>query len=238
MRRDKSIVTNPLRDLFAGLAPSYERVNHALTLGLDVRWRASAARTAVRAGGALWLDVCSGTGDMARELRRRARPDTRIVALDFCRPMLEESVARAVREGPFEFVLADVKSLPFPSGIFDLITISFATRNIHLSRRVLTETFGEFRRVLKPDGRFVNLETSQPRFGPVRFLFRTYVRTIVLPLGRRISGSKAGYAYLSSSIPKFYPAEELAAILRKAGFSKVEFRRLLFGASAIHVAIK
>jgi len=231
-------VTNTLRDLFAGLAPSYERVNHVLTLGLDVRWRASAARTAVRAGGTLWLDVCSGTGDMARELRRRARPDTRIVALDFCRPMLEESVARAVREGPFEFVLADVQALPFPGRTFDLITISFATRNIHLSRRVLTETFGEFRRVLRPGGRFVNLETSQPRFGPVRFLFRAYVRTIVLPLGKRMSGSKAGYAYLSSSIPEFYSAEELTAILKEAGFPRVAFRRFLFGASAVHIAVK
>jgi len=231
-------VTNTLRDLFAGLAPSYERVNHVLTLGIDVRWRKAAARTAVRAGGTLWLDVCSGTGEMARELRQRARPETRIVALDFCRPMLEESVARAVRERPSEFVLADAKTLPFAGGTFDLITISFATRNINLSPKVLTETFGEFRRILKPGGRFVNLETSQPRLRPVRFFFRAYVRTFVLPIGRRLSGSNAGYAYLSRSITEFYPAEKLASILKEAGFAHVRFRRFLFGASALHVAVK
>ncbi len=227
-----------LREIFAGLASTYERVNHVLTLGLDVPWRRRAARIAARGGGPRWLDVCSGTGDMARHLRRWAEPGTRIVALDFCRPMLARSAGRPAGEAVFDFVLADAALLPFPDASFDLLTVAFATRNLNLSRAGLTGTFREFLRVLKPGGRFVNLETSQPRFRPVRLIFRAYVRVFVLPIGRRLSGSNAGYDYLSRSIPEFYPAEELAAILMEAGFPAVTFRRFLFGASAVHLAVK
>jgi demethylmenaquinone methyltransferase/2-methoxy-6-polyprenyl-1,4-benzoquinol methylase len=152
--------------------------------------------------------------------------------------MLARSAARPPRDGVFEYVLAEAAALPFPDASFDLLTVAFATRNLNLSRAVLSGTFREFRRALKPGGRFVNLETSQPRFRPVRHLFRAYVRTFVRPVGCCLSGSSAGYAYLSSSIRQFYPAEELAAILKEAGFSRVTFRRFFFGASAVHVAIK
>ncbi len=226
-----------LREIFSRLAPTYERVNHVLTLGLDVFWRRRAARAAARSGGSRWLDVCSGTGDMARELSRGAPSGTWIVALDFCRPMLDLSAARQPAEGGFEFVLADAARLPFPDAAFDLVTVAFATRNLSLSRAALIATFSEFHRALRPGGRFVNLETSQPRFRPVRFLFRVYVRTFVPPVGRRLSGAHAGYGYLSESISEFYPAEELAGILKAAGFSRVIFRRLMFGAAAVHIAV-
>ncbi len=227
-----------LRDIFAGLASTYERANHALTMGLDVSWRRRAAQAAARGGGSIWLDVCSGTGDMARQLRRCAEPGTRIAALDFCRPMLDLSAARPPAEGGFEFILADAARLPFPDAAFDLVTVAFAARNLNLSPGALTATFREFHRALRPGGRYVNVESSQPRFGPMRFLFRAYVRTFVLPVGRRLSGAGAGYAYLSESITKFYSPEELAGILKAAGFSRVTFRRLMFGAAAIHIAIK
>jgi demethylmenaquinone methyltransferase / 2-methoxy-6-polyprenyl-1,4-benzoquinol methylase len=227
-----------LREIFSGLASTYEKVNHALTLGLDIPWRRRAAKAAARWGGSLWLDVCSGTGDMARELRKRAASGTRIVALDFCRPMLDCSASRPPAAGAFEFVLADAAILPFPAATFDLVTVAFATRNLNLSREALTRTCQGFHRVLKPGGRYVNVETSQPRLRPVRFLFRAYVKAFVLPVGRRLSGRGPGYAYLSESIPEFYAAEELAGILREAGFSRVTFRRLLFGAAAYHVAVK
>jgi demethylmenaquinone methyltransferase / 2-methoxy-6-polyprenyl-1,4-benzoquinol methylase len=227
-----------LREIFAGLAPTYERVNHALTLGLDVSWRRRAARDAARGGGALWLDVCSGTGDMARQLARRAAPGARIVALDFCKPMLDLAAARPPEGVGLDFVLADASRLPFPDAVFDLVTVAFATRNLNLSRAALAAAFGEFHRALRPGGRYVNVESSRPRFRIVGFFFRAYVRIVVRAVGRRLSGTEPGYDYLSTSIPEFYPPEELAAILRDAGFSRVSFRRLLFGAAAIHVAVK
>jgi demethylmenaquinone methyltransferase/2-methoxy-6-polyprenyl-1,4-benzoquinol methylase len=139
---------------------------------------------------------------------------------------------------PVDFVLGDVKRLPFPDGTFDLVTISFATRNINLSREVLTATFAEFRRVLRPGARFVNLETSQPRLRVVRSLFHAYIKVIVKRVGTRISGSRAGYAYLATTIPRFYGARELAGILKDAGFASVAVKPLLLGAAAIHIARK
>jgi demethylmenaquinone methyltransferase/2-methoxy-6-polyprenyl-1,4-benzoquinol methylase len=225
----------PLREIFGEVAETYERVNRVLTLGFDRRWRRATARRAARQGGSRWLDVCSGTGEMAENLARRAPEGTEIVALDFSLPMLSHARTKTMAR-PVAFVLGDVKSLPFPDATFDLATISFATRNINLSRPVLVATFGEIRRVLKPGGRFVNLETSQPRWGIVRKLFHAYVAALVRRVGSRISGSTAGYAYLSTTIPRFYGAEELAAILREAGFASVSVKRLLFGAAAIHVS--
>lgn len=225
----------PLQRLFAEVAPTYELVNRVLTFGLDAHWRRKAARLAAAGGGAAWLDVCSGTGETAVNLRALAPPGTRVVALDFCRPMLARAAAKpAGRE--IDFVLGDVKALPFADAGLDLITISFATRNINLSRAALVRTFAEFRRVLRPGGRFVNLETSQPRSRIVRALFHAYIRLVVRRVGALISGSQAGYAYLGTTIPRFYPAEELAAVLKEAGFSQVRVKRLMFGAAAIHLA--
>jgi demethylmenaquinone methyltransferase/2-methoxy-6-polyprenyl-1,4-benzoquinol methylase len=226
-----------LRILFAGVAPTYERVNHILTLGFDRSWRKAAAMTAVSGGGKVWLDVCTGTGEMAQALLRFGPDAAMVIAADFCLPMLSEAVLKGLGTRA-AFVAADVKRLPFPDASFELVTISFATRNIHLSRDILADTFGEFCRVLRPGGRLVNLETSQPSSRIVRTIFHAYIRTVVKPVGTRISGSRAGYAYLASTIPKFYSPAELTAILSKAGFSSVSFRRLLFGAAAIHTAIK
>lgn len=226
-----------LQEIFGEVAGTYEWVNRVLTLGLDRPWRRAAAERAVRDGGTRWLDVCSGTGEMAQNLSRRAPGDVEIVALDFSLPMLSQARAKAMPR-PVGFVLGDVKRLPFPDRTFDLVTISFATRNINLSRPVLAAIFAEFRRVLRPGGRFVNLETSQPKNRLVRALFHAYVKLMVKRVGTRISGSRAGYAYLSSTIPKFYGGDELAAILKEAGFDSVSVRRLLFGAAAIHLSRK
>jgi demethylmenaquinone methyltransferase/2-methoxy-6-polyprenyl-1,4-benzoquinol methylase len=227
----------PLREIFGEVAGTYELVNRVLTLGLDRPWRRKAAKRAARGGGTRWLDVCSGTGEMAEDLSRRAGDGVEIVALDFSRPMLERARAKGMA-GRVRFVLGDVKRLPFPDGRFDLVTISFATRNINLSRDILTATYAEVRRVLRPGGRFVNLETSQPKNRFVRALFHAYVKVMVRRVGTRISGSRAGYAYLASTIPRFYGAAELAAILREAGFAAVSVRPLFLGAAAIHVAAR
>ncbi len=226
-----------LKELFAEVAPTYERANHILTFGLDRLWRRRAARWAAGTGGKIWLDVCSGSGDMARALLQRARVGIRVVAADFCLPMLEQAVGPDKKHRPLA-VSADVRCLPFPEEVFDLVTISFATRNINLSRAVLRATFKEFRRVLRPGGVFVNVETSQPRSRVIRALFHAYVKAAVKPIGSRISGSLPGYAYLASTIPRFYSPEDLANVLEEAGFSSIIWKRLFCGVAAIHWGVK
>jgi demethylmenaquinone methyltransferase / 2-methoxy-6-polyprenyl-1,4-benzoquinol methylase len=233
----KAKPARPLRELYTELADTYERTNRILTLGLDRIWRRRAARRAAEGGGTLWLDVCSGTGEMARDLSRLAPPGTRIVAADFSLPML--SYARTKRfAAPASFVLAEAKRLPLPDASVDLVTVSFATRNLAPSREILAAAFREFHRVLKPGGRFLNLETSQPRNRLIRAMFHAYVALGVKRIGYGISGSRAGYAYLAASMRGFYGPDELALILSEAGFAPIAIAPLMFGASAVHLAVK
>jgi demethylmenaquinone methyltransferase/2-methoxy-6-polyprenyl-1,4-benzoquinol methylase len=226
-----------LKRLFSEVSDNYELVNHVLTFGLDIYWRGKAAREAAKAGGSLWLDVCSGTGEMAQNLSRLAGKQVRIVSADFCLPMMSKALEKSAVP-QILFSLSEAKALPFLDRTFDLVTISFATRNINSRRDILLENLREFWRVLKPGGLFVNLETSQPPARLFRRLLHLYARFVVKPIGSFLSGSPAGYAYLSSTIPRFYPPEEFSLILKQAGFERVFFRLLLFGVSAIHTAIK
>jgi demethylmenaquinone methyltransferase/2-methoxy-6-polyprenyl-1,4-benzoquinol methylase len=204
---------------------------------MDIVTRKRAARTAAVDGGSHWLDVCSGTGELAGYLNRYSRNGTKIFAADFSYPML--SLARAKPFGnKINFTLSEAGKLPFGDGTFDLITISYATRNLNSTPEGLLHHFSEFNRVLKPGGRFVNLETSQPESSVMRKLVHLYVKLTVAPIGGLISGSGAGYRYLSGSIRSFYTAEQLAEILLMAGFSEVTFKRQFFGVSAIHKAVK
>jgi demethylmenaquinone methyltransferase/2-methoxy-6-polyprenyl-1,4-benzoquinol methylase len=230
-------VRKGIQRIFSDVVKTYELVNHVLTFGLDIIWRRKAARLASRNGGSHWLDVCSGTGEMALNLSRQANKRVKIVSVDFCPPMLERGKEK--RNIPdLSPVLADAVCLPFPDETFDIVTISFATRNINPRKDVLIDHLKEFCRVLKPGGSFINLETSQPSVKMIQTLFHLYIKLTVKPLGYFISGSKAGYDYLSFTIPRFYPSEEFSSIIKEAGFSQVTHRPLFLGVAAIHSAKK
>ena len=229
--------TSSVEKMFSEVPATYELVNHVLTLGLDIVWRRRAAKIAATADGGQWADMCTGTGEMAALLSRLAPEGTTIYGIDFSEPMLEQARKKPEADR-INFVTSDIKALPFPDASFDLITMSFATRNINLSKDVLIQSFGEFYRLLKPGGRFVNLETSRPSFWPVRKCFHLYIKLFVKLIGTRISGSRDAYTYLAATIPRFYSAQELADIMRRAGFDKVTFQQYMFGAAAIHQAMK
>jgi demethylmenaquinone methyltransferase/2-methoxy-6-polyprenyl-1,4-benzoquinol methylase len=133
---------------------------------------------------------------------------------------------------------ADAMHLPFPDESLDLVMMSFATRNINRSVEALSGTFAEYYRVLRRGGRFLNLETSRPPSRLVRRCLDLYVRLFVQMIGGRISGSRRAYAYLATTIPRFYAPDELAAILRTVGFAQVTYQRQLLGVAAIHECVK
>jgi demethylmenaquinone methyltransferase/2-methoxy-6-polyprenyl-1,4-benzoquinol methylase len=226
-----------VRDMFAEVPRTYELVNHLFTGGLDIVWRRRAASIASAAGGTAWLDVCTGTGEMAADLGERAGRDTLVVGVDFSMPMMRAG-ARRPRSESVLFACAAAESLPFSDGQFDLVTISFATRNIAASRESLLRALREFHRVLAPGGRLVNLETSQPRSRIARTLFHWYARSVVRAVGEMISGSRAAYSYLSGSLLRFYGTSELAALMREAGFPRVRYRPMTGGIVAVHEAMK
>ena len=227
-----------IQQMFAKVPHTYERVNRSITLGMDRRWRRQLVRQAVSGTPAgNWVDMCTGTGEIAVYLKQLAPAGTLVCGVDFTAGMLE--IARRKPEASsVRFIAADIKALPFTENSLDLITMSFATRNINLDRETLVHSFAGYCRALKPGGRFVNLESSRPPVSLIRWLNDLFIRLPVRSTGSRISGSESPYAYLARTIPRFYTAAELAEILRDAGFGQVSFRRLFFGAVAIHEAVK
>jgi len=228
---------NYIKEIFSEVPKTYELVNHVLTFGMDILWRRKAVKIASTANQGDWLDMCTGTGEIAIYLKRIAPEGTKIHAADFSPAMVAKAQNKTETKN-INFVSADIKALPFPDNSFDLITMSFATRNINLNKEVLVKSFAELNRVLKPGGLFVNLETSQPPFWIIRFFFHLYMNLFVAQIGGLISRSKTGYKYLAKSIPLFYSADELADIMLQAGFDKVTYQRLMLGAAAIHQARK
>ena len=223
--------------VFSEVAHHYELVNHILTFGLDIPWRKRAAQIAAVGEGTLWLEVCSGTGDMATNLMKHAGPETKIVVSDFSLPMLSKAKDKEELKDA-TISLTDSIQLPFADDTFDLVIISFATRNITPTRERLITFLQEFHRILRPRGRFINLETSQPSLMPLRIAFRFYTKQIIKLVGRLISGSKTGYGYLAHTVPRFFNVEDLSDILYEAGYSKVNYVTMTFGAVAVHRATK
>jgi demethylmenaquinone methyltransferase/2-methoxy-6-polyprenyl-1,4-benzoquinol methylase len=221
-----------VRGMFGRIARRYDLLNHVLSFNLDRRWR---ARLAERVADVLdrpdarVLDLCCGTADVLVTLQKR-RGRAMLLGSDFCHPMLLE--ARRKTSSPlFE---ADALALPLAGESLDLITIAFGFRNLANYGRGLEELL----RVLKPGGVAAILEFSQPTnraFGALYGFFSTRV----LPwVGGAVSGSRDAYAYLPESIRKFPGAGDLAAQMRDAGFSRVEFERMAGGAVALHLAWK
>ncbi|MEE9502361.1 MAG: ubiquinone/menaquinone biosynthesis methyltransferase [Candidatus Aminicenantaceae bacterium] len=226
-----------VQKIYKEVAETYESINHILTFGLDILWRNKALREITRAEGQYWLDVCSGTGEMTRNLSHRADASTKIYSVDFSFPMLSRAIKKNYKH-PVNFAIADVAHLPFPDETFDLVTISFSIRNLNLNREELLAHLREFCRILKPGGQFLNLETSQPSSKFLRKLFHFYIRKIVRPIGSFLSGSKAAYGYLAYTVPRFYPPEEFSSLLRQAGFSRAKYRSTFLSFAAIHLAHK
>lgn len=189
---------------------------------------------AVRGDELVCVDVCTGTGEMAGLLRGAVSSSCTVMGLDFSPAMLWQAIE--AREGRIRWVSGDVTRLPLASHTVDLVTVSFATRNLMLSREALEVALVELRRVLRSGGRLMIVETSQPTNAVVRRLFHLYVRVVVKPVGKLVSGTASPYAYLSRTILRFPDARELKVMLEGAGFSRVEFTSLSAGAAAVHIA--
>lgn len=227
-----------LAEIFGRISNKYELINHLLTFGFDNYWRRQAARLAFNFKGSLCLDIATGTGDMARALARQINGQRKILAVDFCWPMITKLKKRKNSLSIIWPIMAQASYLPFKANSIDLITLAFATRNLFSSPENLLICLREFHRVLRPGGLFLNLETSQPAHPILRQIFHLYVRKVVKPIGHIISKDKAAYSYLSNSILQFIGPEELKALVLEAGFSQVTILPLTGGTVALHLAFK
>lgn len=222
-----------VREMFAAIAPRYDRANRLLTAGVDEAWRRRAVAELAAPRGGRVADLCCGTGDLVFHLLR-SDPELRVTGVDFTVPMLDGARLRARKADPrgrADFMEGDVTALPFADGSFDGATMGFSMRNVVDVVGALREA----RRILRPGGRFVNLDVTKPANPFVRRLFGLYFYGIVPLVGGLVGGSKTAYRYLPNSLTNFPDADGLAERFRTAGFREVRTIRLGMGAIALHV---
>jgi demethylmenaquinone methyltransferase/2-methoxy-6-polyprenyl-1,4-benzoquinol methylase len=216
-----TLPASEVRTMFDRIAPVYDVMNRVMTAGLDLRWRRLTAQAVVRPGDRV-LDACCGTGDLAIAA---VKAGGTVTGLDFSPRMLE----RARRKAPsVEWIEGDLLSLPFVDASFGAATVGFGVRNVS----DLPGALAELRRVLVPGGRLGILEITQPR-GPLAPFYRLWFDRVVPLLGKLLKGGTA-YSYLPASVRRFPGPDELAALLRDAGFAGVEWRSFAGGIVALH----
>ena len=238
---DSRMQSAPLHGMFTAVPPRYDQVNRIITWGLDNRWRRQAAKECLASQPRKVLDLCCGTGDLAIDLAQLAEKDVELTGIDYSQPMLEiakQKAERLAKGRKVSFTHGDAANLPFPDEYFDCVGISFAFRNLTYRNPLAWSHIVEVSRVLCAGGRFVIVETSQPRPKLIRTLYHLYLRWLVSKLGHFLSGNKGAYHYLAESAARFYTCEELKEILITAGFRQVFFRPLFSGVVGIHIAVK
>jgi demethylmenaquinone methyltransferase / 2-methoxy-6-polyprenyl-1,4-benzoquinol methylase len=213
-----------VRSMFDRIAPVYDAMNRVMTAGLDQGWRRRTAEATVRPGDRV-LDACCGTGDLGIAC---ARIGGKVTGLDFSERMLERARQKAPQ---LEWVRGDLLALPFADESFDAATIGFGIRNVEDVPLALRE----LRRVLRSGGRLGILEITRPR-GMLAPFYRLWFDGVVPLLGKLLPGGSA-YTYLPASVRRFARPEELAALMRSAGFEDVRYALFAGGIVAVHTGM-
>lgn len=216
--------------MFGAIAPTYDLLNHLLSLNVDRLWRREAVRALDPRPGEVVVDLCTGTGDLALALARRG---ARVLGVDFSRPMVERALKKKPR-GSLCLALGDALRLPLAESAADGVTVAFGVRNFE----DLPAGLGEMARILKPGGRLVVLEFSTPRPGLFGALYRLYFQRVLPAVGRWVSGVRGPYGYLPATVDLFPDAPAFGDLLRKAGFERVVQRPLTGGIATLHTARK
>ena len=220
-----TLAPDAVRGMFDRIAPVYDLMNRVMTAGLDQRWRKLAASLVVWPGDRV-LDACCGTGDLAVAAERRGGL---VVGLDFSEQMLRRARKKS---GTIEWVRGDALALPFGEGEFDAATVGFGVRNLE----DLEAGLRELNRVLRPGGKVAVLEITRPK-GILRPFFRIWFDVLVPLAGKVLPGGKA-YTYLPASVRRFPGADDLSALMGRAGFQDVAYRLLGGGIVALHTGMK
>jgi len=220
-----------VRAMFTRIAPRYDLMNRLMTFGQDRRWRREIIRRAQLPAQGKLLDIGAGTGDLSKEAKRQF-PDCHIVAVDFTPAMMaagQDEIAASI-----SWSGADALHLPFEDNYFDAVVSGFLLRNVIDVPGCLSEQF----RVLKPGGNVVALDTTRPRRNILTPFIKVYLHRVIPHLGQWLARDNEAYTYLPDSTENFLEAETLADQMNATGFTRVGFRRKMFGSVALHWGLK
>ena len=222
-------------EMFSRIAGRYDLMNGLMTFGMHHGWRRAAARETIAAPEGPALDLATGTGDLALELRE-VHPYRPIVGADFAEGMLRiarDKVRSMEASRHVHLLAADALALPFADRTFACVTSAFLLRNLADLRQGLEE----MRRVTRAGGRVVALEITQPTLPAFTPFFRAYFHHVVPLVGRVVARDGEAYTYLPQSVDRFLPPRELAALMEAVGLKAVTYRRVGLGTVTIHTGV-
>ena len=217
-----------VQKMFDAIAGRYDLMNRVMTMGQDQKWRRFVVETAGDPGSGWVLDLATGTGDIAA-LSSVSYPESKVVGADFSQNMLREARKRFARQN-ISWQACDANNLPYGDNVFESVTFGYLLRNVDDAVGVLREV----RRVLKPGGRVVCLDTTPPARTMLYPFIRLYFAYGIPLLGRMIADDEAAYAYLTGSTMDFYTAEALADAFREAGLRDVGYKKFMLGTIGVH----
>lgn len=225
-----------VEQMFDSIAPAYDFMNRAMTLGIDRWWRRVAVKRLNNGNVEKVLDVATGTGDFALQVWRSTGAKS-VVGIDLSEGMLEIARKKAHDAGAddvMSFIKGDCLELPFSDGSFDAVTVAFGVRNFE----DIARGYGEMSRVLRPGGKVCVLELSVPENSILRFFYNIYAMHVIPFFGSLKSGDKSAYRYLPLSIAAVPQGEKMCEIMRANGFENATATKLTFGVCTLYVAEK
>ena len=228
--------TDQVRQMFDSIAPAYDFMNRAMTLGIDIWWRRLAVKRLKKLKPSSILDVATGTGDFAIQLHNSLHPQ-HITGIDLSQGMLDEARRKIKERGMDEsitFEQGDCMALPMQDNAFDAVTVAFGVRNFEH----LQQGYQEMARVLKPGGLLCVLELSTPANRLVRWFYDLYTLHIIPWVGSLRSGDKSAYRYLPQSIAAVPQGDDMLQLMRNAGLHDTSCKSLTLGTCTIYTAVK
>lgn len=237
-KRMKTYTLHPesIRNLFNNIAPTYDFLNHLLSLRRDLYWRKMAVQELRGLDGWI-LDIATGTGDMALEIIHQNGHRRKVLGLDFSEPMVRKAQEKVMKKDLLQVIdlsLGDALSLPFRDHTFNASIMAFGLRNIVKKEHALSEIV----RVVRPGAKVVILEFTFPQKGLMKRLYPVYFKKILPWVGGCISRDRGAYDYLPESVLHFRYAEEYEELMKKSGLGNVFSRQLTLGVASIISGLK
>ena len=228
--RDKFV-----KEIFAAIASEIDFLSSFFSFGLDQSWRKKLVRILALRGGEKILDVCTGTGKLARLISRKVGKQGAVFGVDFSKEMLGVALKKSAASGcNIRYGLSDAKDLRFPSNSFDAVTVGFGMRNIADTAVALHEAC----RVLRPGGRFCCLELTPPTGRVIKPLYEFYCFKIMPFIAMKVLKTDVPYNYLPRSIKAFSSPDEFRDMLAACGFADINVYSMTFGIATIYEARK